>query len=260
MPIHHHEIDRYADRDSLLHRWEPRSKLIALGVLIAVMAALFTLRGALLGMAVAVAILLASRLPLAFLLRRFLELQAFLLLFLIILPLLGSGPVLATLGPLSIHSAGLHAALLIYLKALTIVALSLVLVNSARLTDTLWAAEKLRIPRGLVQLALITLRYLPILLDEKDATTTAAACRAFRMRPNSHSYHTAANIAGSVLVRSYLRANRVWQAMQCRGFQGRLFPVRRWRFTKHDVALSTITGIIAVVILILDFAVWKTNA
>ena len=259
MGIHHHDLDSYADRTSLVHGWEPRLKLIGLGVLIAVIASLFSLKGAVVGAAMALLALIASRLPLRFLVGRFLGLQAFLLPFLIILPLLGSGRALVALGPLAVHAGGLEFALLIYLKALALVALAVVLVNSAYLTDTLWAAQSLRIPRSLVQLTLISLRYLPMLLEEGDATKTAATCRAFRMKPNSHSYLTTANMAGSILVRSYLRAGRVWEAMQCRGFRGKLYPIRHWRISKRDVALTTITVIISVGLLVADLTVWRTN-
>jgi len=259
LAIHHHDLDGYADLDSPVHAWEPRSKIIGFGVLIAVTASLFSLKAAALGAALALVVLLASRLPFRFLITRFLGLQAFLIPFLIILPLLGSGRVLVTLGPLAVHAGGLEFALLIYLKALALVALAVVLVNSAYLTDTLWAAQSLHVPRSLVQITLISLRYLPMLLEEGDATKTAATCRAFRMKPNSHSYLTASNMACSILVRSHLRAGRVWEAMQCRGFRGKLYPIRHWRISRRDVALTTITVIISVGLLVADLTVWKTN-
>ena len=129
MGIHHHDLDSYAGRTSLVHGWEPRLKLIGLGVLIAVIASLFSLKGAVVGAAMALLALIASRLPLRFLVGRFLGLQAFLLPFLIILPLLGSGRALVALGPLAVHAGGLEFALLIYLKALALVAVAVVLLE-----------------------------------------------------------------------------------------------------------------------------------
>jgi len=259
MGIHHHDLDSYADELSPIHRWEPRLKLIALGALIAVIASLLSLEAAVAGAAVALLILLASRLPFGFLLRRFLGLQAFLLPFLIILPLLGSGRVLLELGPLAVHAGGLEFAVLIYLKALSLVAVTVVLVNSAHLTDTLWAAQSLRVPRSLIQLTLICLRYLPILLEEAEDTKAAATSRGFQMGANSHSYRTAANMAASVLVRSYLRASRVWEAMQCRGFRGKLYALRNWQISPRDVAMTAAMVIISVGLLVADLTIWKTS-
>jgi len=257
--IHYHDLDRYADLASPIHRWDPRLKLIGLGTLIAVIASLFSLEGAIVGAGMALLALFASRLPLRFLVSRFLGLQAFLLPFLIILPLLGSGRALVELGPLAVHAGGLEFALLIYIKALALVAVTVVLVNSAPLADTLWAAQSLHVPRGLVQLTLICLRYLPILLEEAEDTKAAATSRAFQMKAGSHSYTTAANMAGAVLVRSYLRASRVWEAMQCRGFRGRLYPLRRWRISGRDVALTAVAVIISVVLLAMDLTIWTTS-
>jgi cobalt/nickel transport system permease protein len=229
MTRHLIDADPHADLRSPLHRWDPRAKLIALGLLIVVQACLTHLPTAAAGAALGLAILAASRLPLGFCVRRMAIFGAFVAPFLLLLPVLGGGDVVWRAGPVVVYREGSADAVLIGLRALGVISMTVALFYSARQTDTLWAAQSLGVPRALVQLALITLRYVPFLGDAFVTTRTAAVCRGFQPRASGHTYRTTAHVAGAVLIRGHERANRVWQAMACRGFVGRLYPVRAWR-------------------------------
>ena len=92
---------------------------------------------------------------------------------------------------------------------------------TAPLEVTLKAAHALRVPGLLVQLALLSYRYLFVLGDELARLRVALRVRGYRHRANWHSYRTVGHVAGTLLVRGYERAERVGQAMRCRGFDGR---------------------------------------
>lgn len=224
--------------NSLPARWDPRAKLLALVPLIFATACLSHIQSASVGIFVALAIMATDLSLLRFALGRVVIVLLMLLPFTILLPLMGSGAVATHVAGLPVYADGLEFASLITLRAIGVVMLGVVLLHTARLADTLWAAQSLGLPRSLVQLAMLTLRYLPILGHEYKTTATAAACRAHESRPTALGYRTLANIAAATLVHGHYRAERVWQAMSCRGFSGRLYPTGEHRMTFADLAAT----------------------
>ena len=59
--------------------------------------------------------------------------------------------------------------------------------------------------------------------------------RGFRNRADLHSYRTIGQVAGTLLVRSQERSERVGQAMRCRGFDGEFRSLHDFRTTAGDV-------------------------
>jgi cobalt/nickel transport system permease protein len=110
-----------------------------------------------------------------------------------------------------------------------------VLLASAPLDATLKAAHSLRVPGLVVQLALLTYRYLFLLADELGRLRTALRVRGFRNRASRHAYRTVGRVAGTLLVRGYERGERVGQAMRCRGFDGRFRSLTAFRTRPIDV-------------------------
>lgn len=241
-------LDPAAWTDSPIGRWDPRAKLLALVPLAAVQACVPTVPAAALGTAVCLAVLSAARIPPTFWLRRLGVFGLFLAPFVLLLPWMGSGAEVARVAGLAIRAGGIEFAALIALRATGVILVAITLLHTAPLSDTLWAARALGVPRSLVQLALITLRYLPILGGELEATRVAASCRGFVPRVSSHSYRTMAHVTAATLVRGHRRADRVWEAMACRGFTGQLHPRRDWKVTFHDVAATMAMWLAAAVL------------
>ncbi|MFO0926808.1 MAG: energy-coupling factor transporter transmembrane component T, partial [Gemmataceae bacterium] len=103
-------------------------------------------------------------------------------------------------------------------KAAALYTLTAVLLVTAPLEETLKAARALRVPSVLVQVALLAYRYLFLLAAEFGRLRVALRVRGFRNRADLHSYHTVSAATGTLLVRGHDRAERVAQAMRCRGF------------------------------------------
>jgi cobalt/nickel transport system permease protein len=223
--------------DSPLRRLDPRWKLAAFLLGTALVAAVRTLAPA--GAALLGALVLAAvaRLPWRWYLGRIAAVSVFVALLTGPLPFLldGPGPVWAV-GPVAVSWYGLSVALFVAGKALTVLTLMLVLLASAPLEDTLKAAHALRVPGLLVQLAVLTYRYVFVLAGELATLRVALRVRGYRNRANRHSYRTVGHVAGALLVRGYERAERVGQAMRCRGFAGRFHSLTRFRTTAADVA------------------------
>jgi cobalt/nickel transport system permease protein len=111
----------------------------------------------------------------------------------------------------------------------------LVWLTTAPLTDTLKAAHALRVPGVLVQLVLLTYRYLFVLSAELNRLRIALRVRGYRNRANQHSYRTVGHVAGTLLVRGSEQAERVAQAMRCRGFDGQFRSLSEFRTGLGDI-------------------------
>jgi cobalt/nickel transport system permease protein len=231
-------FDQIPAPESPLSRRDPRWKLAAFAIAVATTAALATVPAAAASFALALACVAIGRVPGGWYLRRLSALLPFFVVFGLLMPLVvRGGEPLATLGPLRISERGVTAAALITLKGVAIVTFVLVLLTAAPFHVTLQAGHSLHVPGLLVQLTLLTYRYLFVLTTEFARLRTALRVRGFRSRMTAHSYRTVAHVAGALLVRSAERAERVGQAMRCRGFDGCFRSLVEFRTTVADVLL-----------------------
>jgi cobalt/nickel transport system permease protein len=239
-------LDMPAPRPSPLHRLDPRWKLA--GVLVGVSSVAFMQAPlpALFALAIALLLLLLARLPFGWVAPRLgaaLLLPAF---FVIWLPFaIQTDHVVYELYGMTISVTGLVRAVTLMAKAASVVALMLVLVATAPLQDTFKAAQSLHIPRWLVQLALLSYRYLFLLAEEFGRLRTALRVRGYRNRVSLHSYRTIGQVAGTLLVRGHDRSERVAQAMRCRGFDGHFRSLHDFRTRAADVLFFAATVAIA---------------
>lgn len=241
--------------DSMLSRLDARWRLAGLGCWVAATACLQTLPAS--GAALAISLLLAllARLPAHWLLGRLAGSAPFLLFFIVLTPFCVRDPEpLFAWGPLTLSQRGLTLAALIGLKAVTILIVVLVLLATAPLHATLHAAHRLRVPGLLIQLTLLSYRYIFLIASEFDRLRTALRTRGFRNRLNMHSYRTVAHVSGTLLVRSHERAERVGQAMRCRGFAGQFRALAEFRTTAADVLVFVSLVIAAAALLAWDRA------
>ena len=81
---------------------------------------------------------------------------------------------------------------------------------------------------------LFTYRYLYVFEQEFHRLVQAMKIRGFQPRTNLHTYRSYAYLAAMLLVRSYDRADRVFQAMLCRGFHGIFYSLRTFSWQRRD--------------------------
>jgi cobalt/nickel transport system permease protein len=232
--------------ESVVSRLDARWKLAGLLLAAGVVACLQHLGPAVLALAATLLLAVVSRLPPRWFLARVGAVGIFLAPFLLSLPfLLHKREATFTLGPWTVPY-GLGVALLLAMKALAIVTLMLVVLATAPLDATLKAAHALRIPGLVVQLGLLTYRYAFVLASEWRRLRVALRVRGYRNRSTRHSYRTLGHVAGTLLVRGLERAERVSQAMRCRGFDGRFRSLTHFRTGARDVlAFAGTTGLTA---------------
>jgi cobalt/nickel transport system permease protein len=222
--------------DSPLSRLDPRWKLAAFVPLLVLVALLRTLPTAGVACAAVGFLALLARLPWRWYLRRIGTVLLFLAPFLVVLPFLVGGSESPSRSCWQPAWPGTRLALLIGSKALALVTLVLILLATAPLPATLKAAHRLGIPGVLVQLFLLTYRYLFLLLEELRRLRIALRVRGHRLRSNRRGYQTVAHVTGTLLVRSHERGERISEAMRCRGFDGRFRALGVFHTRLVDVA------------------------
>lgn len=224
--------------DSPLSRWDGRWKLAAL-VLAAVACSLLSNpwpAGAAVGLALVLAVLARTR--------------ASVLVGRLLLLACGLIPVWLVL-PFTAANGTLTAATL-SLRLLAIGTLGLVLLRSAPLPVTLAAAHRLYIPGVLIQIAQLAYRYAFLFFDEARRLRIALRVRGFRARTSAHTYRTTGHTVGTLLVRGGDRAERVADAMRCRGFDGRFHCLLRFETTAADVFAFLLTAALFAVLVCWD--------
>ena len=240
---------------SPLSRLDPRWKLAALALAGAAAAVVHTAPAAAAALAGALALALLGRLPWRWWVTRVAPAVLFVAVFALPPVLFHQGGPVWRIGPATLSADGAETAAVLLCKAAALVTLALVLLATAPLDATLKAAHSLHAPGLLVQLTLMSYRYLFLLADELRRLRIALRLRGYRNRANVNSYRTIGAVTGALLVRGWERGERVGQAMRCRGFDGRFRSLSGFRTTTADVlAFAAVVGASAGVCL-LDWAI-----
>jgi cobalt/nickel transport system permease protein len=227
--------EEFSGGDSLIHHLDPRVKIVAVSffsVVVAVSNRFVVLMSAL---ALGFFIVLLARVPMRQLVRRLVPVNIFILFLWLFLPFTVQGEPLFSVGPLvGTHEGVLYAAR-ISLKSNAIVTVLIALVASSSILTLGHAMHELRVPKKIVHLFFFTYRYIHVIGREYVRLVNAMKVRGFRPGTNMHSYKTFAYLVGMLLVRSCDRAERVRNAMLCRGFRGRLYSLSDFSMKTRDV-------------------------
>lgn len=106
----------------------------------------------------------------------------------------------------------------IVIKGVLTISAALLLLSSCGLPKLAKSLRILKVPKLIVLQLLLTYRYLTVLLEEVARTLTAYALRAPGQK--GIGYKAWGSLAGQLLVRTFDRAERIYQAMRLRGFEG----------------------------------------
>ena len=216
-------LDLLARRDTWLNRLDPRVKVVVtLAFVLTVVSFDRYAVASLLPLCLFPALLLvAGELPVGYLFRKILVLLPFALAIALCNPFFDRA-VQLRLGPLAVSGGWLSSVSLLIRFALTVSA-GLVLVATTGFIPICAALERLGCPRVFAVQLLFLYRYLFLLGEEGERLVRARDLRSFGRR--GRGARVFGPLAGSLLIRSWERAQRVHLAMLCRGFRGD-FPVR----------------------------------
>jgi cobalt/nickel transport system permease protein len=269
--MRHSFLDRYRHGTSLVHRLDPRLKLLATLAFVLVVTTTppgnwlaFTLLAVL-----AIGAVLVAEVPLVDGLKRSAVALPFAGMVAISLPFAAGGEVVWSWSflnwTLTVTNEGLVLFAMVVVKAWLSIMASGLLVVSTPFPDLLKAMRSLHVPVVLTATISFMYRYLFVLVDEAMRLQIARAARA--AGPGRAMWWRArvlGGMIGSLFIRSYERSERIFAAMLSRGFSGEVRTLTRLTWQARDtwvglawlVALAAIAALGRVSIHVPTWGLW----
>ena len=248
----HSFIDEYSDLDSLIHNLDPRTKLIVSFAFIVfiVLTPVTNWPAFIFYFCMIAVLLLISRLPPFYVLKRSLVILPFVLMIAVFIPFFKQGEVAGSynigLWQISVSYSGLLVLANVLSKAWLGI-LSLILLSSTtKLADLLKGLRQLRVPHVIVLILSFMYRYIFVLMDEMMRMKQARDSRNFG-GSRLHQLRTIGNMIGTLFIRSYERGERVYGAMLARGFDGEVRTLQTLKFGRNDIYFSISFGMVLVI-------------
>lgn len=229
-------LDDLAARQSPLHRLDPRAKVLTTLVFVVTVASFGKYQvAALLPLLVfPLGQIAVAGLPLTIFLRRLLWVAPFVLCIAILNPMLDR-EILLQVGPLPVSGGWLSLTSILLRFVLTIGA-ALILIATTSFPGVCRALEQLGAPRIFTMQLLLLYRYIFVLIEEGLRLARARALRSFGKK--GLEWRVYALMTGQLLLRSLQRAERIHQAMRCRGFDGHLPSLQQGRFGRREILFT----------------------
>ena len=247
----HSFLDQYSDLDSLIHKLDPRTKLIITMAFILAVALTPPDRWpsfAFCFFLIAILILL-SKVPVLYILKRSLVIMPFVLLIAIFIPFFEQGEVAGSyniwLWRVSVTYSGLQVLWNILAKAWLSILGLILLTSTTKVADLLMGLQQLHMPRVMVMILSFMYRYIFVLVDVMLRMKQARDSRNFGGR-KLWQLRTIGNMVGTLFIRSYERGERVYAAMLARGFDGQSRTLNRLNFRPVDTYFGVGFGIVIV--------------
>ena len=243
---------------SLLHCWDPRFKIVAIVVFVFLVVSLQ--QPIYIGVALIISIItiLVGRLTWSRSLRRIMAMNGFLVMFLVVMPLTAvvqpgdSLIVFSGLESWPLNLRGLQLALVIIGKAWTVALLMEPLLATAPFGATLEGLTRLGVPQRVGELLLIAHRYIHVFFGELQRMRSGMEARAFKADHRFDTIRDYGNFVGMLLVRSFERTHRVYDAMQARGYAGSMPGHYHFRGQVSDWLKLILLVALGVVLLLAD--------
>ena len=227
-------MDTLASGDTPLHRLDPRAKLITTLLFIVAVVSFdkYTLLAFVPFFIYPMVLISAGGLPAGYFLKKVLQVSPFAVLVGIFNPIMDR-EIIYHIGSIGI-SGGWISFLSILLRFFLTVSAALILIALTGFNAVCQALTKLGVPRVFVVQLLFFYRYIFVLVDEAERMETARSLRSFNSR--SMRFRTFISIIGHLLLRSLDRAEHIYLAMRCRGFDGHIRLIRTIKAGWKDLA------------------------
>lgn len=226
-------LDQLAYQDSSVHRLDPRAKVVTTLVFLVCVVSFgkYELLPMVPFAIYPVVTAADADLPFGFLSRKLIAVAPFAILVGIFNPLLDP-TAQVQVGQFVISGGWISFASILLRFFLTTIA-ALVLIATTSFNGVCLGLERLGLPDVLASQLLFLYRYIFVLGEETMRMARARAMRSFGRRGMGLGVYS--QILGHLLLRTYARAQRIYQAMLARAFDGQIRTTRELRFTRHDV-------------------------
>lgn len=225
-------MDTLARGRSPLHRLDPRAKLITtlLFIITVVSFGRYALLALVPFLLYPVFLVSAGGLPAGYFVKKVLAVLPFALLVGIFNPVMDR-TIVARVGAVGISSGWVSLVSILLRFSLTVSA-ALLLIALTGFNTMCGALTKLGVPKPFVVQLMFFYRYLFVLADETHRMDRARALRSSPAGPTRTK--TFSSMTGHLLLRTFERAERIYQAMKCRGFDGRVRTLQPGRMSVRD--------------------------
>jgi cobalt/nickel transport system permease protein len=233
-------LEEFAEGNSLFHKLDPRLKLIIFIPIVFSIAFFSNIKQVSLGLLISLVMTLYSRLDFRKLAARLIAVNIPILLLWFFLPFSYPGEIVLEIGRFSMTDKGINQTLLITVKANAIVMTTISLIGTSEIFSLAHALIHLRVPSKIVHLFFFFYRYISVIHEEYERLKRAMIVRSFKPRTNAHTYRSIANLIGMLLVKSYERSQRIYNAMLCRGFKGSFHVLSHFEIKRQDILFCII--------------------
>jgi cobalt/nickel transport system permease protein len=229
-------LDQLSYKNTLVHRLDPRAKLIVtlLFLFTVISFSKYEIAALLPFFLYPVLLMTIGEIPFMFIIKKVILVSPFAVFIGIFNPLLDSGQVFISNG-LTI-SAGWLSFFSILIKFTLTVSTALLLVATTSFPGVCHALRQLGLPSLFVSQLLFLYRYIFVLMEETMRIVRARNMRSYGKSGNGINIFV--RLVGIIFIRTVERAERVYYAMLSRGFQGDMPTIKRFRFTTNDLGFA----------------------
>jgi cobalt/nickel transport system permease protein len=235
------------DLASPVHRLDPRAKIVGLAgvTLVGVSTPPSAWPAWAACAAVLVAVAVAARVPAGVVWRRSRVVLPLVVAAAVFVPFAREGAVAFSIGPFDASREGLEVLLSAAVKATIGTVSAVLLAATTSVPEAIRGLEAMRVPRLPILVATFMYRYLFVIADELGRMRAALASRAYRPR---HLLQIAplGRMVSALFLRAHARGERVYLAMQARGFTGDMPRAEPLRLGPADAAFVAVVALVLV--------------
>ncbi|MBW2437525.1 MAG: cobalt ECF transporter T component CbiQ [Deltaproteobacteria bacterium] len=244
----------FAIGNSIIHRLDPRIRVGLTSVYAFVVALSYRFSVLMVALVISSVLIVISQVSVTEVFKRVIWVNVLIFLLWLLLPLTFRGEVLTHIGSIAIYRPGVVLAAQITLKSNAILLAFIALVATMSFATVGHALYRLRVPEKIVYLLLMTYRYVFVIEQEYQRLVRATKIRGFRPGTNANTYRTYAYIVGMLFVRAAARAERVHQAMLCRGFKGKFYSLQEFHISTASWIFAVFMATIIVGLVIMEWS------
>ncbi|GBE06465.1 nickel transport protein NikQ [bacterium BMS3Abin10] len=242
-------LEEFAEGKSFFHTLDPRIKFLTFIPYIMVIAIVHGLRIPITALALSSIMAVLAELNKKKLLNRLIVVNIFVLMLWLFIPFSYPGEEFFRIGPLTASKEGFLYVLSITMKTNAIVLATIAILGTSEVFSLAHAFVHLKVPNKLVHLFFFFYRYISVLHEEYTRLKRAMIIRSFKPGTNLHTYRSFAYLIGMLLVNSYERSQRIYNAMLCRGFTGKFPVIDHFSLRKSDITFGLLMSVVTLILI-----------
>jgi energy-coupling factor transport system permease protein len=260
-------LGRYIPNNTVIHRLDPRTKLIAMILLLVCVFLPIGFLGYIIMALLLLVVLKLTKIKIKTLLR-LIKNMWFMFLFLFVINLLSfkTGNVILSLSWITLYDSGIYQTLYIIIRLVIMIAITTILTTSTKPLDLTYGIEYLLSPLKVIKfpsheiamIISIALRFIPTLLDETDRIMKAQASRGSILNEGKLKEKIPAIISLIIplFYSAFKRSDELADAMEARGYDP---SAKRTRYRTLKFQLRDVSTLLIMVVVTTGFIYLSNN-